>query len=185
MDGDHRHLLLLGLLRRQEMHGYQLAEFLDSELSMCSDLKKPTAYFLLNKMAEAGWITQEESREGNRPIRHVYRLTAAGETAYFNLLRANLGSYSSTYFASDIGLALMDSLPADETIALLQQRRTAIAQALAQAQTAPQHGGSVQWVIEHQSVHLQSELAWIERVIERLTTQQSNINSALQNKETS
>jgi DNA-binding PadR family transcriptional regulator len=169
IDGDHRHLLLLGLLRRQEMHGYQLAEFLDGELAMCCDLKKPTAYFLLNKMAEAGWITQEEMREGNRPIRHVYRLTAAGEAAYFDLLRANLAAHSNIYFADDIGLAMLDSLPAIEAIALLLERRAAIGSALTTAQAVPQHGGSTQLVIEHQIVHLGSELAWIDQVIERLS----------------
>jgi DNA-binding PadR family transcriptional regulator len=169
MDGDHRHLLLLGLLRRQEMHGYQLAEFLDGELAMCSDLKKPTAYFLLNKMAEAGWITQEESREGNRPPRHVYRLTAAGDATFFTLLRSNLITHSATYFSGDIGLALLDALPAQEAAALLRQRRDATAANLAQVQSVPQHGGSAQWVIEHQIVHLNSELAWIDQVIQRLS----------------
>ena len=44
-------LLLLGILRRQEMHGYQLFEFIDRDLAACTNLKKPTAYYLLNRMA--------------------------------------------------------------------------------------------------------------------------------------
>ena len=77
-----RKLLLLGLLRQQEMHGYQLYEFIERELSFCTDLKKPTAYYLLNKMAERGWIVEEQSQEGKRPPRKVFRLTAQGEAAY-------------------------------------------------------------------------------------------------------
>src|SRR5512145_564823 len=122
MDVDHRHLLLLGLLHRQEMHGYQLNAFLDQELSMCSDLKKPTAYFLLNKMVEAGWVAQEEGHTGNRPPRRISRLTPAGEAAFFRLLRENLSSHSSTYFTDDIGLAMLDALHPKEARALLEQR---------------------------------------------------------------
>ena len=43
-----RELLLLGLLRRREMHGYQLSEFLDTHLGLFFHLKKATAYNLLD-----------------------------------------------------------------------------------------------------------------------------------------
>ena len=83
-------LLLLGLLRQQNMHGYQLYEFIDRGFSVCTDLKKPTAYYLLNKMAEEGLISEDHIQEGNRPLRRVYTLTEKGEAEYQRLLRANL-----------------------------------------------------------------------------------------------
>ena len=46
-----RELLLLGLLRSQDMHGYQLHEAIDSHLGMVVQLTKPTAYGLLSNMA--------------------------------------------------------------------------------------------------------------------------------------
>ncbi|MFZ6029363.1 MAG: PadR family transcriptional regulator [Chloroflexota bacterium] len=175
MTADHRHLLLLGLLRRHEMHGYQLNAFLDGELAACSDLKKPTAYFLLNKMAEAGWLAQEESRRGKRPVRRVSSLTAAGEAAFYELLRANLSSHTPTYFADDVGLAMLDALPPEEAGALLAQRRAAIAEALAKAQAAPAHRGTTQWAIEHQIDHLAHELAWVDRIVARLKERQERM----------
>jgi len=42
-----RELLLLGLLRKREMHGYQLSEFLETHLAIFFDIKKATAYNLL------------------------------------------------------------------------------------------------------------------------------------------
>jgi len=51
-----RQLLLLGLLRRQEMHGYQLNEFIEEKMHFCIDLKKPTAYYLLDKLAQEGLL---------------------------------------------------------------------------------------------------------------------------------
>jgi DNA-binding PadR family transcriptional regulator len=171
MAAEDRQLLLLGLLRRQEMHGYQLNEFLGRDLSMCSDLKKPTAYFLLGKMAESGWVTQEETREGNRPPRRVYRITPEGEQAFQQMLRANLGSHESVYFADDVGLALMDTLAPAEARTLLKNRRAAAAKTLAALQATPVHTGSIQLVIEHQIRHLTSELTWLDEVIERLSGQ--------------
>ena len=47
-----RQLLLLGLLRREDMHGYRLNEFIERDMAFCTDVKKPTAYYLLDKLAE-------------------------------------------------------------------------------------------------------------------------------------
>ena len=88
-----RELLLLGLLRSQEMHGYQLHEAIDSHLGMGVQLTKPTAYRLLSNMAEDGWVTYREEQEGNRPPRRVYAITAQGEVAFQRLLRENLANY--------------------------------------------------------------------------------------------
>jgi DNA-binding PadR family transcriptional regulator len=162
-----RELLLLGLLREQDMHGYQLLEFIDNQMASCVDLKKPTAYFLLDKMAAAGWISFEQGQEGHRPPRRVYSITPTGETVFQQLLRENLGSYESARFPTDIGLAFADALPLEEAHTLMTQRRSVIEEQLAGALAAPTHRGSAQLIIEHQIHHLTSELAWINLVIKR------------------
>ena len=80
-------LLLLGLLRSQAMHGYQLSELIESHLGTGVHLTRPTAYRLLNKMTADGWITYREEQEGNYPARRVYSMSPAGETAFQRLLR--------------------------------------------------------------------------------------------------
>ncbi len=163
-----RELLLLGLLRQQDMHGYQLAEFIDRALSFCTDIKKPTAYALLDKMAHAGWITQTEQREGNRPPRRVYSITKEGEKEFQKLLRENLASHLPSHFGGDIGIAFIDALSIDESIALLKERREKLAEASRNAEAAPQHQGSMQLVVKHQALHLAAELDWLDEVIEHL-----------------
>jgi DNA-binding PadR family transcriptional regulator len=164
-------LLLLGMLRQQQMHGYQLFEFIDRDMSTCIDLKKPTAYYLLNRMAQDGWIEERQEQEGNRPPRKVYRLTGQGETVFQRLLRENLSTYNAPGFAGDIGLAFLDSLEPTEALALLNQRHAAIATELSAAEQAPQHQGSLQWMIEHQIYHLKAELVWVEGLLECLEKQ--------------
>jgi DNA-binding PadR family transcriptional regulator len=167
-------LLLLGLLRRQEMHGYQLNEFIDRELAFCTDLKKPTAYFLLNKMTAEGWISEEQRETGNRPPRRVYRLTPEGEAAFQRLLRENLASYSPARFSGDMGLAFIDALEPQEALILFGQRRATLAQALENARSTPAHAGSPQWVVDHQRRHLACELEWMDEVMKRLEEAHSN-----------
>jgi DNA-binding PadR family transcriptional regulator len=168
-----RELLLLGLLRREDMHGYQLHEFINGNMASCTDMKKPTAYYLLDKMAERGWIvvTKEEPLETNRPPRRVYQITPTGEAAFQKLLRENLAVYHSATFAGNIGLAFMDALPASESHALLNQRRDILAAELEVMQSAPYHGGMMQVVIDHQVHHLSAELSWLDSVLARLSSQ--------------
>jgi DNA-binding PadR family transcriptional regulator len=150
------------------MHGYQAHEFIDRYLASCTDLKKPTAYFLLDKLAKAGWIMAEQVQEGHRPPRRVYRLTDRGEAEYQRLLRENLATYEPAFFVSDIGVAFLEDVPAAEAADRLRQRRAALAAELAAAQAAPLHPGSLQWLVEHRTRHLRAELEWLDEILARL-----------------
>ncbi len=163
-----RELLLLGVLRYGEMHGYQLHDFIETSMAFCTDLKKPTAYFLLDKMQESGWVTVKQAREGNRPHKRVYKLTARGEAVFQDLLRANLADFTSAKTGSDIGLAFIDAMPLEEAQQLLQQRRKVVAEQVAKFEQVPAHVGSQQLLIDHQLHYLRSELAWLNQVIRRV-----------------
>jgi DNA-binding PadR family transcriptional regulator len=167
-------LLLLGLLREQDMHGYQLYEFIERDLSICTDLKKPTAYYLLNKMAQDGWVDEAQLQEGNRPPRKVYSLTERGEAEYQRMLGSNLSAYTPAYFSGDAGLAFLDSLERGQTIPLLQQRRAALLEALVALQEVPKHAGSLQYVIDHHIHHLKSELEWLDALLVELEQDLAN-----------
>ena len=165
-----RELLLLGLLRQSDMHGYKIIEFIENDLAMCSTLKKPTAYFLLDKMAQNGWISWVEEREGNRPPRRIYQITTEGEAAFQKLLRTYLAQYEPVKFSDDIALAFADGLPQAELLELLQQRRGALQTVVEAARSTPAHPGFVQMVIDHQRVHLESELVWMDELLERIAS---------------
>jgi len=89
-----RKLLLLGLIRMQEMHGYQINELIDAHLGTSIQLKKPTAYKLLEAMMKDGWITDREEQEGNYPTRRVYSITPEGNAAFQRLLREKVSDAS-------------------------------------------------------------------------------------------
>ncbi len=165
-----RELLLLGILRQQGMHGYQLAEFIEHNLGSCTDLKKPTAYFLLEKMAAAGWIRYEHGQEGHRPPRRVYHLTGEGEVAFQRLLRQSLSGYTPLTFGDDVGLAFLQTLSPAEAAGLLRQRRAALVAHHEKLSAAPQHPGPTHWIVEHQQRHVRAEIAWVDELIARLET---------------
>jgi DNA-binding PadR family transcriptional regulator len=163
-----RRLLLLGLLRSQEMHGYQLNDFIDSHLGAAVELKKPTAYRLLNKMADDGWITFTEEREGKRPPRRVYAIAPEGETAFQYLLRESLAGYEHCGFPGATGFLFLHAIPVNEAIPLLEQRRAQVGSFLKEARAHEMDHGSLQLVLSHQTRHLETELHWLGQVIDHL-----------------
>ena len=163
-----RKLLLLGMLRMQEMHGYQINELIDAHLGTSVQIKKPTVYKLLAVMMDDGWIISREEQAGNYPARRVYAITPQGETAFQQLLRENLSGYTPVSYLSNIGVVYLDALPAGEAAALLNERRQQVETLLEKIQRDEHHHGGFQLMLSHHGRHLQAETAWLDEVIEQL-----------------
>ena len=163
-----RELLLLGMLRVQAMHGYQLHELIDSHFGESIKIKRPTAYDLLNKLADAGWVSYAEEQAGNRPLRRVCTITEAGEAAFQQLVRESLADYKPIDYVGSIALAFVDTIPAPEAIDLLGERRASIEQLLQSTQSQGKHPGTMQLLIENHARHLSTELQWLDELIERI-----------------
>jgi DNA-binding PadR family transcriptional regulator len=164
-------LLVLGLLKLRDMHGYQLSDLIDRRLKYLTDLKKPTLYHLLSKLEMAGDVTKSVSREGNRPERYTYRLTQSGEARFQRLLRRNLQDVYATYFNDDIGLLFLSELPATEARAFLDEKRAGVDERIAHMQTAlAQHTPNTPayYTLRHHELHLQTERAWLDELLGQL-----------------
>jgi DNA-binding PadR family transcriptional regulator len=160
-----RNLLLLGLLRSEEMHGYQLNEFIDSHLDAMVNLKKPTAYRILNKMADDGWVTHREERDGNRPPRRVFAITSDGEDEFQRLLRENLVGFQPVFSPDSVGLLFLRALPPREVVTLLQQRFEKVESALAVAHAHEIDTDAHSILLSHRARHLVTEVEWLAEVI--------------------
>lgn len=171
MDMD-RELLLLGMLRIEAMHGYQLHELIDAHLGESIRIKKPTTYGLLNKMTAAGWVSYVEEQAGKRPLRRVYTITEEGEVAFQRLVRQSLADYKPVDYLGSIALAFVSVVPPSEAFSLLRQRRSAVERLLQATQSHDEHDGSM-LIIENQVRHLTVELEWLDEVIERVEGQQT------------
>ncbi|HEX9035465.1 MAG TPA: helix-turn-helix transcriptional regulator [Ktedonobacterales bacterium] len=167
---DERALLLLGILRGQSQHGYQINELIERDLAHVTDMKKPTAYALLDRLEQSGAISVHTEREGARPPRKVYAITPAGEERFLTLLRANLAAADRDASPSDIGLMFLDALPRAEALALLRQRLAQLNEQIAVYARSPQHGLGlgIDLTIERHLALLRADRDWLASALERL-----------------
>ena len=167
---DNRLLILLGLLMAQRQHGYQINEFIETNLGMITDMKKPTAYATLEKLSKQGYIEVEMEQEGNRPPRKVYSINESGKKYFHELLLNNLSSAETIHYTGDIGLMFMDHLPTEETTAALKERLAQSEQMLEYLKQTPSHSASrgVDLAIKHKIKMMEAEVLFIEETINEL-----------------
>ena len=164
-----KQLLLLGVLLSEDMHGYRLNEYIGHTMGLYTDLKKPTAYYALDKLEKDGYVQQEVEREGKRPERRVYQITEKGRSYFVDLLRRHLSSFTRTYYADDTGIAFMDRLPPAEARRLLTEKRDKAQAVLKQFKEIPDHGGNWRYVVRHNIAHLETDITWLNEVLSELS----------------
>ena len=167
---DERELLLLGMLKAQSQHGYQINEFIERNLSQVTDMKKATGYAVLDRLGRDGYVSVESDQVGNRPPRKVYSITPAGEARFLELVRANLKTADRIAFAGDIGLMFLDELPLSEVLECLKQRLEELRQRVSLYEQAPPHGHvlGVDLALNHVLHLLRADRDWLEHTIETL-----------------
>jgi DNA-binding PadR family transcriptional regulator len=81
---------LLGFLRREPMHGYELHQRLADPdgLGPVWRLKQAQLYALLARLEEEGYVLATLQPQEPRPPRKIYRLTRAGRAAFLNWVKA-------------------------------------------------------------------------------------------------
>jgi DNA-binding PadR family transcriptional regulator len=167
---EERALLLLGLLRAQSQHGYQINEFIEHNLGRITDMKKATAYATLDRLAQDGYVDVHTEQAGNRPPRRVYSITPAGEAQLLALVRANLARHDPLALAGNVGLFFVDELPRAEAIGCLRRRLAALEEALAENERTPAHGHGIgiDLAVDRQRTLLRADRDWLAGVLLRL-----------------
>jgi DNA-binding PadR family transcriptional regulator len=182
MHPDPNTLLLLGLLKGQRQHGYQLNDFIERNLARFTTLKKASAYAALDRLEKSGLIEAHSEQAGNRPTRKVYALTPQGEQQFLDLLRAHLARPEPVAFYGDLGLMFLNQLPRDEALSLLTERAQAVDEQIASLERVPTHEGAlgaglfgVDLAVSRQLALLRADRDWLGVTLGTLGGQQATL----------
>ncbi len=167
-------LILLGILLKKKMHGYQLNDYLMHAMGLYTDLKKSTAYYTLEKLEKSGYVQHTVEREGKRPERYVYQITQRGRSYFLDLLREHLKSYTRTYYGDDVAISFMDQLSTAEVSQLLAEKREKIQALLQLFREHPNHGKNWRHVFSHNIAHLKVDLSWISKILKDIGRRSDN-----------
>lgn len=118
-------LAVLVLLFERPMHPYEMASTLKERHKEDSiKLRYGSLYTVIRTLQQAGFIAPTGTqREGRRPERTVFALTAAGRVEMRDWLRELLAKPSKEFPRFEAALSLMPALAPEEVRQLLEDRR--------------------------------------------------------------
>jgi len=117
-------LAVLALLFERPMHPYEMGLVLKQRHKEDSiKLRYGSLYTVIELLLARGLIVaRETSREGKRPERTVYEITAAGRDELHDWMADLVGQPSKEYPQFEAALSLLPVLPPDEALTLLRRR---------------------------------------------------------------
>ena len=117
-------LAVLVLLFEKNMHPYEMAATLKQRGKEQSiKLRYGSLYSVIGQLEREAFIESAGTdREGGRPERTTYRLTAAGETEMSSWLRSLVSEPVKEYPQFEAALSLLPALPPRDVQALLAER---------------------------------------------------------------
>ena len=117
-------LAVLACLTEKPMHPYEISTTLRTRGKEKSiKLNYGSLYAVVESLQKHGLITaRETTREGRRPERTVYEITAAGVDEFEDWLAELLSTPARDFTSLEAGLSLMPGLPPDEVARLLDDR---------------------------------------------------------------
>ena len=121
-------LAVLALLEERPMHPYEMSTTLRERHKEDSiKLNYGSLYSVVASLQKYGLIAvQETVREGNRPERTVYAITAAGRAKMADWLSGLISTPAREFTGFEAALSLMGALPPDEVTRLLDIRLTSL-----------------------------------------------------------
>ena len=165
-------LLLLGLLLDRPMHGYELYQQIQAEgIDAWFNVSMAGVYYSLGKLRDQGSVAESRQRGARSARKSIYRLTEEGREAFFAAMEAQAASQEETYLAYDLVIYLLNKLPLQRAIPLLEQRQVFLAEEAQKVQAAlaaEQDDGRSPLklaILDHARRFLEMEQGWLSGVI--------------------
>ena len=167
-------LAILGLLKEQELHGYELKKRLaDTVGSSGAGVSFGSLYPALNRLEKTGAVRVAPVAlvAGASRGKKVYAITDRGEQLFEELLAADADS-SEDERSFNLRLAFARHLSRDARIGMLERRRAYLLERLARRRGAIRHGWGrfdayTRSIMEHGNETTERDISWLERLIAR------------------
>ena len=161
-------LAILGLLKEQPMHGYQLNRELSDQLGGLWRASYGSLYPSLRRLERQGAITSEPGTGARRKT--VYKITPEGERLFLELLEETPQENQTEDARFRVRLAFFRYLPPETRVRLLERRRQALETRLADVKARLRDAAVAddyqRALLDHARAATESDIACSEGIIE-------------------
>lgn len=164
-------LAILGLLKEQPMHGYQLSRQLSESLGGFWRVSYGSLYPTLRRLEKGDdveAVASEETTVGRR--KQVYRITGKGEQTFLRLLQETPHDNQTEDQRFRVRLAFFRYLPPETRLRMLERRRAYLQDRLSTIKdslraTRERVDDYTLALMEHGRTSTESDIAWLDDLI--------------------
>jgi DNA-binding PadR family transcriptional regulator len=171
-------LTLLGLLKREPSHGYDLKRDYDTYFAGGKPVPFGQVYATLARLARDGKAVAGEAEPGAGPDRKRYMITELGASEVDSWLTTPVQPepHLQTVLFAKVVLSLMLGRPAE---GYLDLQRTAHLRRMRELTEIKRSGGLVDALLaDHGLFHLEADLRWIDLTFARLNALAEKVGTA-------
>ncbi len=168
-------LAILGLLKQQPMHGYQLSRELGGSLGGFWRVSYGSLYPTLRRLERDGFVSPVPGDSTGGRRKTVFGITEQGERAFLELLQESPNDSSTEDTRFRVRLAFFRYLPPETRIRLLERRRAYLTERLETIDDSLRttREGADDYtlsLIEHGRSATRSDIEWLEGLIQNERT---------------
>ncbi len=165
-------LLFLGVLSSGPRHGYDIKRLIEKEMLPHIGVKIKSIYYPLRKLETLGFVAKNAGKEGRRPEKFTYSITAKGQDRFSKLKADSFLSVDRPYFGINMALYFLSMAPKQEVkrrlqgrVTLLERVRRNLNAALEKTVKSP---NPIERIFRHDLAMIEAEILWSKELAKSL-----------------
>jgi DNA-binding PadR family transcriptional regulator len=168
-------LFILGILKQQKAHGYEIKKKLQEwGVENWADLNWSSVYHALKRMEKEGLIEKQKIIDNKgRPAKDVYSILEKGEQEFYHVLRKTCVKVTVEKNPIYIALMYLHHLSNEEKVALLKQRletlqsiQKQVEEKKTQMESTPKVHDEVMFALDRDLSQRKADIKWTKTLIE-------------------
>ncbi len=169
-----KEVLLLGLLKKKPMYGYEIKQLVDEELVHVAPITSGSLYHNLKTLEKRGLVTKSALKDTAHPEKQIYHITDEGVRTFDSLLQENITNFERPHLALDISFYFLKGSDLAGFLAQIRELLVRLKEYHAEAERfredmrtkgAPEN---FLFIPEHYLAHSKAEINFLEGIIGRL-----------------
>jgi DNA-binding PadR family transcriptional regulator len=103
-----KEVLLLGLLKKKPMYGYEIKQLVDEELTHIAPISSGSLYHNLKILEKKGLVSKTVVKDSAHPEKQIYHITQAGVDTFDQLKSRNITNFERPRLALDVSLYFLE-----------------------------------------------------------------------------
>ncbi len=166
-----KEVLLLGLLRKKPMYGYEIKQLVDDELTNFAPVSSGSLYHNLKTLEKKGLVSKTVVKDSAHPEKQIFNITQKGADMWGQLISLNVTNFERPLLALDVSLYFLEDSDRAQLLSRLRELLARLREYHAEAERfrdqlgergAPYHIVSIP---EHYLAHSRAEIGFLEGLI--------------------